>query len=238
MPGRYSPADSIRHQVFFSRSMCPALFGGLPSNLMFLLLHIANIFLWHLFSSCSVEFTALAFHLTAPTAAHNVFGHFLLLRFIFTMFALSPRPLPAQPLLQCAQTAKHKCFEWQAGFQGQLSAVPRHCRKGRWGMKTCFPIKMNGVCSANKNVPSKKIKLFSRQLLALLHNTTQHHGSLTQENKREKRLKPYQWGKDILLVLLLKEYEHVREENSLDFCKRRSTAVQYNHTTHPRADFL
>lgn len=39
-------------------------------------------------------------------------------------------------------------------------------------MKTCFPIRMNGVCSANKNVLSKKIKLFSRQLLALLHNTT------------------------------------------------------------------
>lgn len=39
-------------------------------------------------------------------------------------------------------------------------------------MKTCFPIKKNRVCSANKNVPSKKIKLFSRQWLALLHSTT------------------------------------------------------------------
>lgn len=98
--------------------------------------------------------------------------------------------------------------------------------------------------------PSKRMesaqqtKMFrARKLSCLAGNgwlccTTQHHGSLTQKRKKEKRLKPYQWGKDVLLVLLLKEHEHVREENSLDFCKRRSTAMQYNHTTHPGTDLL
>lgn len=91
---------------------------------------------------------------------------------------------------------------------------------------------------------AQQTKMFwARKLSCLAGNcwlccTTQRHGSLTKKNQKEKRLKPYQWGKDILLVLLLKEHEHVREENSLDFCKRRSRALQYNHTTHPGTDFL
>lgn len=104
------------------------------------------------------------------------------------MFMLSPYfSFPPDHCFSLLRLKMSTCIEWQADFQGQLSAMPRHCRNqrewGKWGKKTCFPITKKGACST---VISRKTRLFSRQRLALPSNTYQ--GSLSQESKGEEKV--------------------------------------------------
>lgn len=234
MPGRYSPADSIRHQVFFSRSMCPALFGGLPSSLMFLLLHITKIFLWHLFSSCSVEFTAQAFHLTAPCSSSQCIWTSSSAEVHFYKVCIIPSAPPSPATAPVCTNCKAQVFPVTGRFSRPIISCAKALQEEEVGHEDMFSHQKEW------SLLSKQKMFWARKLSCLAGNcwlccSTWHHGSLTQKRRR-KGLKPYQRGKDIFLVLLLKEHEHVREENSLDFCKRRSTPLQYNHTTHPRKD--
>lgn len=128
---------------------------------MALVLCITNIFLWHVFSSCFAEFTAVAFqHPPATLPSSSQFIPSAKIHFYNVCIIPSLPPSPATASI---------CTNWKAvsglGDRQIFKASYQLCRKGRWDMKTCFPSKKNGVCSAKENVLSKKIKLFSREWL-------------------------------------------------------------------------
>lgn len=93
--------------------------------------------------------------------------------------------LPSSPAhgFSLHKLKRRTCVEWQEDFQGQLSAVPRHCRnhQGEVWNNDMFSNWKNRARPTNRNVLSRKMKLFSRQWLALLRNT--HQGTLTQKSK-------------------------------------------------------
>lgn len=124
-----------------------------------------------------------------PTALHNIWEHHLLLRLVFTTFVLSHHsPLPPAHGFSLHKLKRRTCVEWQEDFQGQLSAVPRHCRnhQGEVWNNDMFSNWKNRARPTNRNVLSRKMKLFSRQWLALLRNT--HQGTLTQKSKGEEKV--------------------------------------------------
>lgn len=138
MPGRYSSADSIRHQVFFIRSACPAVFRGLPSNLMFLLLHVTNIFLHHFFSSCSVGFTALAFHLTASPSSLQRIQTFPSAEVYFYNVCIMPSPPPASVTAPVCTNCKAQVFRVTGRFSRPIIRCAKALQEGEVGHEDMF----------------------------------------------------------------------------------------------------
>lgn len=172
-----APTDSIRSQVWFSRSVCLALLWGLPSkaNVFGLvrykyipLTFIFKLFCWIYCSGISPPH---------PHSSSRCIRTFPSAKIHFYNVCIIPLP-PPTPITAsiCTNWKGVKCIKWQAGFRGQLSAVPGTAERGGGAWRPVFLSKRTRVCSATKNVLSKKIKLLRRRRLAWLHNT--HQGSL------------------------------------------------------------